>query len=172
MDLKPRARKEDIVVQSLADELLVYDLKRHKAFCLNETSALIWKHCDGNTDVTSLRNILESELKTPIDDEVVFLGLDQLSSHRLLLKESIAAQGKMSPSRRAALKKVGAAALISLPAIIAIVAPTAASAQTGLITPAQCNSTTAGLCCNNNNTRRLCQMDGASVNFTCNGPAC
>lgn len=165
MDSKPRARREEIVVQSLADELLVYDLKRHKAFCLNETAALIWKHCDGRTDISSLRNILEKEMGAPLDEEVIFFGLEQLNNHRLLLKDSIAGQGKISPSRRAALKKVGAATLISLPAIISIIAPTAASAQTGLITEAQCNAATDGRCCTN---MARC-MGNANM---CNGAAC
>jgi len=158
MDLKPRARKEDIVVQSLADEVLVYDLKRHKAHCLNDTAVMIWKHCDGKTDIAGMRRILEKELKTQIDEDVIFLGLEQLKSRHLLVNDSIGTAGKMSPARRAALKKLGAAALISLPAIISLVAPTAASAQTALIPPGQCNAANNGRCCTNN--RR------------CNGSSC
>ena len=31
----PLARKDKLVVRELADEVLVYDLTRNKAFCLN-----------------------------------------------------------------------------------------------------------------------------------------
>ena len=47
----PRARKEGLVVQDMPDELLVYDVDRHKAHCLNQTAALVWKRCDGKTSV-------------------------------------------------------------------------------------------------------------------------
>ncbi|HZH35571.1 MAG TPA: hypothetical protein VEX64_12070 [Pyrinomonadaceae bacterium] len=37
----PKARENDLVVQELKDEVLIYDLKINKAYCLNETSAAI-----------------------------------------------------------------------------------------------------------------------------------
>ena len=40
--LMPRARQDELVVEELQDETLVYDLKRHKARCLNRTAALVW----------------------------------------------------------------------------------------------------------------------------------
>ena len=46
-NFKPSTRKSDIVVQKTGEEVLIYDLKVDKAFCLNETSALIWQACDG-----------------------------------------------------------------------------------------------------------------------------
>ena len=42
--LMPRARQDELVVEELPDETLVYDLKRHKARCLNRTAALVWQH--------------------------------------------------------------------------------------------------------------------------------
>ena len=35
--MKPRARKDGLVVTELPDELLVYDLERHKASCHHVT---------------------------------------------------------------------------------------------------------------------------------------
>ena len=45
----PFARKREghLVIDELPDEVLVYDLDRHKAHCLNQTAALVWQHCDG-----------------------------------------------------------------------------------------------------------------------------
>ena len=54
----PEARREDIVVQELPDETLVYDLKRHKALCLNRAAGLVWKHCDGRTSVAEMAVLL------------------------------------------------------------------------------------------------------------------
>ncbi|HKG23266.1 MAG TPA: hypothetical protein VKC34_15315, partial [Blastocatellia bacterium] len=108
-------------------------------------------------------------LKTTIDEEVIFLGLEQLKNRRLLVDDSIATRRKMSPSRRAALKKLGAAALISLPAIISIAAPMAVAAATGLIPDANCTSdAVVGACCIT--VRKRCRKTGS--NFTCNGDPC
>jgi hypothetical protein len=45
--LQPRARTEGLVINDLTDEVLVYDLKRDQAHCLNHTAAAVWKLCDG-----------------------------------------------------------------------------------------------------------------------------
>ena len=39
--LMPRARQDELIVEELQDETLVYDLQRHKARCLNRTAALV-----------------------------------------------------------------------------------------------------------------------------------
>ena len=38
----PRRRKDEIIVQELNGEVLIYDLKSNKAICLNEVSSLVW----------------------------------------------------------------------------------------------------------------------------------
>ncbi|MBV9278705.1 MAG: hypothetical protein JOZ41_01360, partial [Chloroflexi bacterium] len=45
--LAPRARKNGLIVRELEDEVLVYDLERHRAHCLNRAAGLVWKHADG-----------------------------------------------------------------------------------------------------------------------------
>lgn len=43
----PKARFENLVIQMIADETLVYDLANHRAHCLNETAAFVWGRCTG-----------------------------------------------------------------------------------------------------------------------------
>ena len=50
-NLKPVARKRELVVQESGEETLVYDLVSNRASCLNQTSALVWKHCDGSKTI-------------------------------------------------------------------------------------------------------------------------
>lgn len=50
MEKLPVRRNAELVVQERDNETLLYDMKTHKAFCLNETSSLIWEHCDGKTN--------------------------------------------------------------------------------------------------------------------------
>jgi Coenzyme PQQ synthesis protein D (PqqD) len=62
----PKARKADMVTRKIPGKLLVYDLKRHKAFCLKDTSAKIWRRCNGKRTVAELRAELEKDLTAPV----------------------------------------------------------------------------------------------------------
>lgn len=125
----PLARREQLVIQELPDEVLVYDLERHKAHCLNETSALVWKHCDGQTTLPEMTRLLEKRLATPIDDDVVLLALNQLRRFHLL-EEGSTAIATMKVSRRDLVRKYLPAALV-LPVILSIAAPAAVHAASG-----------------------------------------
>src|SRR5689334_25196967 len=80
----PKARKDDLVTRQITGELLVYDLKRHKAFCLNNTAATIWKNCNGKRTVSDLAATLSSDQDSPADEKVIWLALDQLEKSYLL----------------------------------------------------------------------------------------
>ena len=125
----PRARKHGLLVQELNGEVLVYDLDRHKAHCLNESAALIWRHCDGRTPVPEMIRILENEGIETVDPDVVRLGLRQLErSH--LLETHISQSDGAGLRRRDLIKKIGLAAAIGLPLVTSIVSPRAAEAAT------------------------------------------
>src|ERR1043165_8430598 len=83
----PAARTDSLVIKDLEDEVLVYDLKRDKAHCLNQTAAFIWKHCDGEMRVEEMARLLEQELGMTVDDDVVWLALGQLGRFHLLKDE-------------------------------------------------------------------------------------
>lgn len=123
--LLPLARTDALVVKELQDELLVYDLDRHKAHCLNQASALVWKHCDGKTTMQEMTRLLERELGTLVDDDVVWLALSQLRRFHLLGESKTL--GMMKVSRRDLVRKYLPAAMV-LPVILSIPAPTAAQA--------------------------------------------
>src|SRR6185369_15396239 len=149
--IMPRSRVDQLAVQQLADETLVYDLDRHKAHCLNKTAAAVWSRCDGRTDVAEMARVLHEDLGLPHDEAIVWLALGQLKTAKLLEGPVAAPATASSAGRRAALKRIGlvggAAAL--LPAISSILSPTAVSAATcgksgtGCATGAQCCS---GVC--------------------------
>ncbi len=136
--LMPRARQEELVIEALPDETLVYDLKRHKAHCLNRTSALVWQHCDGRTSVAEVAVLLE-QLATPADEAVVWMALDRLGRAHLLSEPVTLPADKAQYSRREVLRTLRRVAGISLllPVIESIVAPRAA-AQTSCITLTVC----------------------------------
>lgn len=124
----PCARKEGLLVQELPDELLVYDLERHKAHCLNSTAAFIWKHCDGRTSAARMAELLAKSLGASVDEDVVWCALNQLEKDKLL-EESLAWPAGMERiSRRALVRRIGIAAIL-LPLVTTITAPTAQAAS-------------------------------------------
>src|SRR5262249_43831818 len=116
----PKARKTDLVTRRIPQELLVYDLKRHKAFCLNDTAAKIWRRCDGKRTVAELTADLESDLQSPVDEQIVWLALNQLETSKLLQRPS---RLNHSPQvSRRALIRAGLATAIALPIVTMIAA--------------------------------------------------
>ncbi|HUK91117.1 MAG TPA: PqqD family protein [Blastocatellia bacterium] len=125
-----QARQDGLLKQAVDDELLVYDLKRHKAHCLNRTAALVWEECNGRNSVADLARIVQQELHVPYDEELVWVALDQLDRARLL-SARIARPGEARRiSRREVLKRVGLGAALAVPLITSIMSPTAAQAAT------------------------------------------
>jgi hypothetical protein len=125
--LAPRARDEGLVIEDLPDEVLVYDLKRDKAHCLNPMAALVWRHCDGETSVAEMVRLLQAELKTPVDEELVWFALDQLEKSFLLQeRQTRRLRGRLS--RRELVRRLGLTAGVTLPLITSILAPTVVEA--------------------------------------------
>ena len=121
----PIARQQDLIIEEVSDEVLVYDLNTDRAHCLNRMSALIWRNCDGENTAGDIAEILERELNSPVAVQVVMLGLEELSRYDLLKKETFQASTERV-SRRRLIRNLGLTAAISLPLIMSIAAPTAA----------------------------------------------
>jgi hypothetical protein len=138
--VKPQARKEGLVIQELPDEVLIYDLERDKAHCLNQTAALIWKHCDGNTGIAQLTEIAAGASALPGDEEVVWLALEQLSKARLLSEAVKRQESKKPMTRREVIRRIGLGAAAAIPVVTSIVAPMAAQAATLLPSGSPCSS--------------------------------
>jgi hypothetical protein len=135
-----RARKERLLVHPVEDEVLVYDLSRHKAHCLNQAAATVWKHCDGKRSVAQLAQIVGRELDTLFDEQMVWLAIGQLDQARLLEERVMPRLGSPKISRRDVIKKVGLAAAVSVPLISSIISPTPAQAATCVAKGLACTS--------------------------------
>ena len=134
----PRARKTDLVIRELPDEVLVYDLKRDKAHCLNRSAAFVWQQCNGRRTIGAVTRALAKHLQTPVDEQTVWLALEELGKFHLL-EAKVARPAHVPRLSRRDMLRLGAAAAAALPVIVSIVAPTAASAQSTL-TSAQCQA--------------------------------
>ena len=138
--LMPSARTAELVVEELPGEILVYELKRHKAHCLNPTSALVWRHCDGRTTVAQVATALEDTYELPRNEEIVWLALDRLRKAKLLQDGTELPEQDVSHSRRDAVRKLAMVGGLSilLPVVSSIRSPLAAEAASST-TNARCN---------------------------------
>jgi hypothetical protein len=126
---KPRARKEGLVVQTLPDETLVYDLDRDLAHCLNQTASLIWNRCDGSSTTRQIARAVSDDLHHPVDERFVWVALDQLSRNHLLTDGAPPPVSGMN--RREVMRALAVSAAVAVPVVASIVAPTPAQAATG-----------------------------------------
>jgi hypothetical protein len=123
-DAPPRAREEGLIIKYLPEEVLVYDLAREKAHCLNPTAALVWKYCDGDKTARQIKDAMEKETQTAIDEQLVWLALEQLQAFDLIVGEIQRPAILKDMSRRELIRRIGVTA-VAIPAIISIVAPSA-----------------------------------------------
>ena len=131
---------DDLLVESVNEELLVFNPRRSEATALNRSAALVFELCDGTNSVAQMRNALEAAGLGPSSDDAVWLALSELADADLV--ELLVTPPKYQ-GRRELIKQfgVGAAALAALPVVETIRAPSASvqgsfPAPSGSPTPA------------------------------------
>jgi hypothetical protein len=147
----PTARKNGLVVRKLKDEVLIYDVEAHQAHCLNLSAAEIWERCDGSQTVSDLSSTftLDGNVSEHQREQMVWVALDQLEKANLLNKPVPKPEIILGMSRRQLMKTAGIAALIAIPIVSTILAPTAAQASTCLASGQGCGVSAqccSGLC--------------------------
>src|SRR3954453_19999427 len=97
------ARTDDLVVQELGDELLIYDKRTDVAHCLAPVAALTWRKCDGRTP---FEDIVSAVASIDAGDDPEALTIDALAE----LKEKDLVDGAplaaSALSRRQALRRL------------------------------------------------------------------
>lgn len=148
---KPLSRKKDLLTQETNGEIIVYDLNTDKAFCLNETSAIIWNLCNGENSVSEISAEIGKKLRSSANEDLVWLAIDQLKRDNLLANgEELENKSFEGLSRREVIKKVGLGTMIALPIV------------TGLITPKAIHASST--CSADPGNLNLCSCSTGSVN--------
>jgi hypothetical protein len=131
--MNPTARQDQLLVQKIADELVVCDVERNQAHRLNPTAALVWRHCDGQNTIADLAVLLQKEADPQANEDLVWMTLDQLSTRHLLVEPIIRTPEQSRVSRRRAMQKIGTTGVLSLilPVVITLALPTPAQASSG-----------------------------------------
>ena len=83
--MRPESRREQLLAQSVGDELVIYDERTHEAHHLSPTAAQVWRHADGERDVADLASALRLSIaaapgeEVPLPDDAESLELVRLA---------------------------------------------------------------------------------------------
>ncbi len=163
--MKPVASRERLLVRELAGELVVYDLERHEAHCLNRTAALVFLHSNGRNRVEEIAARLRDELRQPADEELVRLALDRLRQAGLVAPEAAAPVETGGFSRRDTLPRLGMGLAVLLPAVTSILVPTPAEAAATCVPATACGANPDAPCYRTT-------AAGCGGGCTCQGATC
>ena len=138
-----RLQSENLLIEELPNELMIFDPARNKAFCLNQTAAFVWRHANGKNSVAEIANRLAQPSGKPVDEGVVWFALEVLEKDGLL-GSSMAPPPTAHVTRRDLLHKMGVGA-IALPAVtVLFVSPAKAHASSLAPTASQNSLPPAG----------------------------
>jgi hypothetical protein len=144
---RPTARPaSDFVLRELDSDLLVYDLKRHRASALDPIAAAVWQACDGGQTPAEIARHL-SRGDAVFEEATVWAALKLLDRERLLADRLPRPVADGAVGRRAFVGNAAKAAMIAVPAVMAISAPTPAQAASCVPSGSPCNLGNPGACC-------------------------
>lgn len=172
MNYLPKARTSDIVMQQLADEVLIYDRRNDQAYCLNSTAAFVWQNSDGETPIREIARRLQKKYRATIGEGVVWFALKTLEERNLLAGDLPFPTNYNTVNRRQLIDLLGKSAAVTIPLVFSIIAPKAinAASQSALRVNGQtCSSgsqCTGGGC----NSSVCCNADGRGCSN--NGQCC
>lgn len=123
----PAARFDGLITTASDDELVVYDEAAKHIHHLNQVSSAIWRLCDGRRGVSEIAVATSDALGVGVGEDTVRLALRKLDDANLLDGSLSAEVRGTAQSRRSFLKKAAVAA--SVPTVVSLTAPIAASAS-------------------------------------------
>ncbi len=173
-----KTKNENIVVQELEKEILIYNLETNKAFCLNDTSAMIYQLCNGKRTVSEISQSLNKKMKQITNEEFIWLALDQFKRDGLLENNDKFEIDFGGLSRRQIIKKIGLFSTIALPVVSSVLAPSAVMAASKCFNPSGAAAGTflggaggTGFCSDNNGNAGNIACTSVRGNLCCSGIA-
>jgi hypothetical protein len=176
----PRARTDNLVIEELDDELLVYDRNNKRAHCLSGSAARVWRACDGETDAEAISVALEMSIETVRKAIEELEHTDLLDSQGLEVLSSSNGNGITRRELTRKTAKVGTA-VAAAPLILSITASPAGAAgatptqfQCELYTTKDCGASVgcgsiAGCCCCSKGCPGEASCKGCSSVAACTG---
>jgi hypothetical protein len=127
-------RIEGLLIERLEDELLVVNEATQEAHALNETAAIVFELCDGETSRAAMAAEVARRTGLPADESVVALALADLVEAGLVTSDEPEAP---KITRRTLIRRLAlpAAALALLPIVETVLVPARAAGQSPVPTP-------------------------------------
>jgi hypothetical protein len=159
----PAARDEGLLIEHVADEVVVYDVEGKEAHCLSALPAVVFTHCDGETSLPRLAEIASEKLGEPVTESTVTDVLAQLHARDLLTTR--ASEG-YTLTRRTMLRRgaIAGGVVAAAPMISSVFAAPALAANS-----ATCGRLLCCPCCTGSgfNKDDCCFHAGETVNCQC-----
>ena len=182
----PRARQDGLLEETVGEELLLYDRERHTAHCLSPIAACVWRHCDGEHNLTALAELAGASKSLVADALYELREKDLLVVEPELMQSAVAGVSRREAIGRAA--RYGAAAAAGSMIVSATAATPAMATSKGEIQCCQCFIRTTEKCnCTHaesdakcaevckevvNTDREACTSGKLVANTSCNPPEC
>ncbi len=132
----PEARKDNLHVLQIENEVVIYDTVRSVAHNLSPAMAAVWRSCDGQSTIDDVCESLRRQ-GLPADPELVWLMVHRLSRLNLLTHAVRVPSGAVLSSRRELAAKMLALGGLFLFLGNSVFAPP----------PVQASSCTGTVCC-------------------------
>jgi hypothetical protein len=149
----PRARRDGLLEETLGEELILYDQNSHTAHCLSPIAACVWRHCDGECDVSELAELAGANKSLVVDALHELREKDLLDAEPTLTESTVPGVSRREAIIRAA--RYGAAAA-GASMIVSATAATPAMASSGEEVAGCEKGETGDFCC-------VCESDKACV---------
>jgi hypothetical protein len=140
----PRAREGGLIEEAVGEELLIYDQESHIAHCLSPIAACVWRHCNGEHDLTDLAQLVGASENLVADALHELREKDLLDAEPRLMQSTISGESRREAIGRVA--RYGAAATAGS-LIVSATAATPAMASSGEnLMCCQCRTATDAIC--------------------------
>ena len=168
---RPIARTEGLLVESVGEETVVYDLDTKEAHCLKALAATVFMYADGARTAADIAELSSYRLETTISEADVKDAIKQLESVSLIETPLVVRDGM---SRRDAIKRFGMVAGVAsaTPLIASVMAPAAYATQSLVPTGGCCGHRATDNCTGGN---PICQSNHCCQNISskdCNQCKC
>jgi hypothetical protein len=155
----PVARDEGLLIEHVADEVVVYDSDSKEAHCLTPLPAVVFTHSDGHRTIEQLAEVASVKLGEDVTEDRVLDAISQLEERDLI-------KGSAGISRRQMLRKsaIAGGVVTAAPLISSVFAPAALAANSATCGPLLCCP-----CCTGSgfNKDDCCFIKNVTVNCQC-----
>ena len=126
---------KDVQIERAADEILILKEGSLEAHALNQSAAVAYDLCDGNTSKSEMAAEIHRRTGLPADEEIVDLALSELAETGLVTLDD--PESRSAVSRRALVRRLALSSTLALmlPVVETVVVPPAEAQQNTPKTP-------------------------------------